>query len=55
MAAPFKIDIMSMDDANRLLNEEEKELWIKRHNLTANLFVIIKGKIKEVPSQGWWY
>ncbi len=49
MILQLKIDIMSMDDANRLLNRDEKELWVKKHNKTANLYCIIHGEIKEVP------
>lgn len=51
----FKIDMMTKDEANQYLSREEKEMWIERHNRTANLYVLRNGRIEDVPATGWWY
>ena len=45
---------MSMDEANNVLNKDEKAKWIELHD---NIVFRLNGRgdIVEIPSEGWWY
>lgn len=49
------VECMDMEQANRLLSEEGKRVWVDIHNATGNCYRIDNdGKIAQVPMDGVW-
>lgn len=50
-----KIECIDMKQANRLLSEEGRRVWVDIHNATGNCYRIGNdGKIAQVPMAGVW-
>ena len=50
-----QVEGMNMEQANRLLSEEGKRVWVDIHNATGNCYRIGgDGKIAQVPMAGVW-
>lgn len=50
-----KVENMDMEQANRLLSEDGRRVWVDAHNATGNCYRIGKdGKIAQVPMAGVW-
>lgn len=50
-----QVEGMNMEQANRLLSEDGRRVWVDIHNATGNCYRIDgDGKIAQVPMAGVW-